>query len=396
MGRSVRQRTVREILLEMKDRSELAVSLAYAAVMYNDEEIADEVLELENKLDELRYELSVRAIVAGRSFEEAEELAAILEVGAAADEISDAVADLAKIVLKGYPLHESISAAFMESEEVIGLVRLTQEAPLIGVKIAELYDPEKLAGCDILAVKRDGRWLFDYPDDLVLKEGDMLLLEGTREGVDAVRSLLGLPSKLRPSAGVEVGEASRELAHSLQLLRAHSELMVYLAYAAMLMNSQAVALEVSRLEDEIDDLHEEFELKVLTKLSGRVDPRAVIGLLRAASAAERIGDAAHRMASVVERGVPAHEVLAVVVEESEESIVWVRVKEGSPADGVEIGKLSLEESSGMEILAVRRGLRWIFEPRDSFRVREGDILILLGPPDGLETALKILGAEEID
>ena len=80
MGRPVRQRTVRDILLEMKDRSELAVSLAYAAVMYNDEEIADEVLELENELDELRYELSVRAIVAGRSFEEAEELAAILEV----------------------------------------------------------------------------------------------------------------------------------------------------------------------------------------------------------------------------------------------------------------------------------------------------------------------------
>jgi len=393
--RAVKQRTVRDILLEMKDRSELAISLAYAALMYNDDEIADEVLELENELDDLRYELSVRTIVAGRSLEEAEELAAILEVGAAADEISDAVADLAKIILKGYPLHESISAAFMESEEVIGLVRLGEAAPLVGMKVSELYEPEKLAGCDILAVKRGGRWLFDYPDDLVLQEGDMLLLEGTREGVEAVRSLLGLPIRPRPE-GVEVGPESRELAHALQALRAHSELMVYLAYASMLMSSQVIALEVSRLEDEIDELHEEFEVKVLRGLAGRADPRAVVGLLRAGSAAERIGDAAHRMASVVERGVAIHEVLAAVVEESEESIAWVRVREGSPAEGREVGELELEESTGMEILAVRRGLRWVFEPRDTFRIRGGDVVILLGPPDGLEAALKVLGAEEIE
>lgn len=47
-------RNVREILVELKDSSELAVDLAYSAAR-DDAALADEVLELESRVDYLQY-----------------------------------------------------------------------------------------------------------------------------------------------------------------------------------------------------------------------------------------------------------------------------------------------------------------------------------------------------
>ena len=396
MGDRAKPRTVREILLEMKNASELAVSLSYAALMYGDKEIAEEVLELEDKLDRLRYELAVRTILAGRSLEDARELAAILEVGIAVDSISDAVGDLAKLVKKGVPLHPSIVRALEEFGEIVAVVRVARGSPIAGMRARDLYHPSRLAGCDLLAVKREGRWIFDYPDDLVVREGDVLLLEGTEEGIRAVRELAAAPPRpsLRELRGApkSTGETSR-LAEYILGLRSLSELMVYLAYASLLLNNRVIAYEVSRLEDELDGLHESFQRYVLSVMPGESSPDEMILLLQAGTAAESIGDAAHRMASLVEMGVSAHPVLNEVVEESDETIVRVEIPEGSPAVGREIGELDLEEYAGMEVLAVRRGVRWIYDPKDSFKLRAGDLVLLLGSPYGEEEARRILGAE---
>ncbi len=386
-----RPRTVRDILLEMKDASETAVSLSYAALMFSDEEIAEEVLELENRLDELRYELSVRTILAGRTLEDARELAAVLEIGSAADEISDAVGDLAKLVKRGYPLHPSLLEAFWESDEVQGIVKVVDGSPLAGMRISDLRDPSALAGCDLLGIKRGGRWIFNPPEDGSLRPGDVLLLEGTREGLMAVKGLSGRSGPVQtvpPQRGA--GEAAR-LVELIKALKSLSELMVYLAYAAILLNNQGMAYEISKLEDEVDDLHEIFQGEVLSSLVGRAEIREIIGLLRAGSSAERIGDAANRMASVVERGIPTHPVLADVVERSGETIVRLEIPEGSPAADRPIGELNLEESTGMEVLAIKRGIRWIYDPKDSVRLRAGDVVLLLGSPYGERAAEEVLG-----
>ena len=43
--------SVKDILIEMKDMSELMVDLAYSAVLFNNKDAAEEVLTLENRLN---------------------------------------------------------------------------------------------------------------------------------------------------------------------------------------------------------------------------------------------------------------------------------------------------------------------------------------------------------
>jgi len=389
-------RSVSEILVKMKDASEFALSLAYASLMYQDRELAEEVLGLESELDEMRYDLFKMTILAGRSPNEADELAALLDLGIAVDEISDAMADLVKLVLKGYPIHPALSWMLYTAEEIIGLVRVEESSPLISMRGKELYDPANIAGCDVLAVKKKGRWIFDVPQDLELEAGDLLLLEGSKESIEMARSL-AKGEKTRymvPERPLEeVDEASRDIAERLNSMKSLSELSIYLAYASILYNNPAMAAEVSRFEEELDELEDDLFIKVMTDLLPRSRPEEIIPILRAISSSERLGDAAQRMALIVERGVPTHPILEIVVEESEDIVARVLLKESSDSIGRRIGDLDLEERTGMWILAIKRGVRWIYAPKDEEILRDEDLLILTGPKEGLEDAIKVLGGK---
>lgn len=46
---------VRETLIQMKDISELMIDLAYSSALFNNKELAEEVMALESKVDDLVY-----------------------------------------------------------------------------------------------------------------------------------------------------------------------------------------------------------------------------------------------------------------------------------------------------------------------------------------------------
>ena len=58
--------SVKDILIEMKDMSELMVDLAYSAVLFNNKAAAEEVLTLENRLNSMNYEIKKQSLVAAR------------------------------------------------------------------------------------------------------------------------------------------------------------------------------------------------------------------------------------------------------------------------------------------------------------------------------------------
>ena len=89
---------VRELLLEMKNLSELMIDLAYSAALYNDKDLAEDVLALESRVDTLAYLLDMEIMVASRDPKDAEAMVGISIVAAATDKISDAAADIAAIV----------------------------------------------------------------------------------------------------------------------------------------------------------------------------------------------------------------------------------------------------------------------------------------------------------
>jgi uncharacterized protein with PhoU and TrkA domain len=391
-------RSVKEILLEMKELSEFALSLAYASLMYNDEELANEVFSLEDELDTLTHELFKVAIMSGASRREAEALAGLLDIGRAVDEVSDAMADLARLVVKKFPIHPSISWMLYRADEVIGLVRVDEGSSLISMSGEMAKDPVNLSGCEILALKRGGRWIYNIPEELEIERGDILLVEGPMESVETLRALAsGKREEYVPRAPLEeMSDEIRRISEMLSSMRNLSELSLYLSYAAMFYNNVEIAVEVKRLEEELDELEDEFYEVLFSSMKSLRDPKELIPLIGVASSSERVGDAAYSIASLVERGITAHPVLEMVVEESEDTICRLILEEGSEVAGRRIGDIDLEERTGVWILAIKRGLRWIFDPKDSELLMEGDQLILIGKKRGIMDAVKILGGRIVE
>ena len=97
--------SVRETLILMKDISELMIDLAYSSALFNNKDLAEEVIELEDKMDTLVYVLNMNLMLAARDKNDAESLAGVAKVGSLTNNISDAAADIAGIVLKDIGIH---------------------------------------------------------------------------------------------------------------------------------------------------------------------------------------------------------------------------------------------------------------------------------------------------
>jgi uncharacterized protein with PhoU and TrkA domain len=217
----------------------------------------------------------------------------------------------------------------------------------------------------------------------VLAEGDVLLVRGPEEGVNLVRGLAGAPQLPEPPDD-DVPPLS-ELDRAVDILvelKDLSEAAVGLAYSSLLFNNRALAAEVGALEARSDILHDELESWVLRSAPEARAPDELRGLLRLASASESMCDAARDMTWYVEHGEPLHPVVQLALEETEETSAETVVDAGARADGRTLKELRLETETGMFVLAVQRGSRWIYRPRGPFQIRAGDRLIAVGPEEG--------------
>src|SRR2546428_5158275 len=98
MAEGEQPRNVKELLVEAKDVSELMVDLAYAAVFFNEEDLAEEVEELEEKLDGYLRRLRLFSMLAARSPEDAEAMVGVLHLAGAIEKIGQAASDMARVV----------------------------------------------------------------------------------------------------------------------------------------------------------------------------------------------------------------------------------------------------------------------------------------------------------
>ena len=90
--------SVKDLLTEMKDISELIVDLAYSAVIFDCEDMAKEVEDLERKMDKLLYQIRLAAMLAARTKEDAEQLSGILQVATMAENISNAAGNIVELL----------------------------------------------------------------------------------------------------------------------------------------------------------------------------------------------------------------------------------------------------------------------------------------------------------
>ncbi len=178
---------VRETLIQMKDISELMIDLAYSAALFNNRDLAEEVMELEAKVDDLVYLLNMNLMLAARDKDDAETLAGVAKIGSLTNAISDAAADVASLVLHGIGVHRVVMEVFKRTEEHLERVLVAEDSYLAGKTIEDL-DLAANVGVDIIAIRRGKVWHIN-PDKEIIMPDDVLVARGTEDGLKTLVSV---------------------------------------------------------------------------------------------------------------------------------------------------------------------------------------------------------------
>ena len=393
--RDDRPSNLKDMLIEAKNTSELMVDLAYAAIFYNSEDLSEEVFRLEGLLNDLVFDMRSLAIFAARSHADAEQMAGILQVVQDIEKIGNAAVDIAKIVVKRLGIPPELLQDIPEAEEIPSRVRIHAESALDGRSLGEVDLPVE-TGMRPIAIRREDEWDFDAEPEDVLRAGDVLFVQGPPEGVAEIRELAGARPLEATPGHAQTGNQLSELERAVDILiemKNLSEVAVGLAYSALLYYDAGLAREVVAIEDEMDEMRYRLERWVLLAAPRVEDSSRLRGLLHLGIASEAITDCAQEMVWIVEKGEEVHPVLSAAVGESDEVVLKLTVSPGSPADGKTLEDLQLETETGMFALAVNRGGRWTYRPRDTFTLRGGDSLLATGAPEGLEPLAELFGQE---
>ncbi len=174
-------KSIKDILIEMKNMSELMVDLAYSAMLFNSKDAAEEVIKLENKVNRLNYQIKKESLLAARTVEDAERLTALLEVGEAAENIADSAKDIAELVLRDMRPHPVFKMVMEESDETIMRVTVSEGSELIGSPLGELLLATR-TGMTIIAIRRNESWIYGPDKNTVLAADDTLIAKGNETG----------------------------------------------------------------------------------------------------------------------------------------------------------------------------------------------------------------------
>lgn len=370
---------VRELLLEMKNLSELMIDLAYSAALYNDKDLAEDVLALESRVDYLSYLLDMEIMVAARDAKDAEALIGVSIVASSTDKISDAAADIAAIVTRNIGIHPIVGEIFEKVEERLMKVTVKPNSEIIKKNIGELNLAARM-GVDIIAIRRNHDWILNPKETETVFQSDILITRGAPSGIEEFKDLA--EGKLT-TLDTEKRAKFEEIVSRFVELKDTSELMMDLAYSSLMLNSKELAEEVERLEERMDQLHTDFELLVLTSDFKKEEASGFLGLIRLGVATEKIADAAADMAEVVLRGIEPHPILKLTIKEAEETVTQACVTGDSPLVGKTLKEARVHEETGMWVLVIKRKDKCL-RPRGDSKIAAGDVLVASGYAEGAD------------
>ncbi|UCG70871.1 MAG: potassium transporter TrkA [Thermoplasmata archaeon] len=180
--------SVKELLTEMKDVSELIVDLAYSAVVFDSKEIGEEVRHLESKMDKLMYQIRLASMLAARSIDEAEQLTGILQVASAAETIANGAGDIVKLLDIDIESRPFIPSILKDADEKINTIIIEPASSLTGQTLGGLSLESEL-GVRIIAIRRKKKWIYNPEDSMSLKAQDRVIVRGVEDGFIRLKRL---------------------------------------------------------------------------------------------------------------------------------------------------------------------------------------------------------------
>jgi uncharacterized protein with PhoU and TrkA domain len=376
-------RSIRELLVEMKNTSDWMVDLSLASIYFEDEELARLVHSLENKMDDLTYSFFQSSAVVSRRREEARRITGLVQIAVSAENISNACGDLSSLVLRRTKIHSVLKEALAMASERLTKVKVRENSHLAGKKLGELRLPSSI-GVWVLAREKGGK--YEIPEkETVLEVGDLLVVKGPPESIRKIRLMAGEPPLLSKTS-----PRLRSMKKTLAEMRDAAVLSVDLAYSSVLLNLPEPAQLVREIEKKFDILS--YKLWSETLRLAKKEKEGLTSILETARYLERITDSADYIVDFILRGIEPHPVLTEAMKEVNEKISRIQVKPGSILENRSIGELDLWATTGSYILFIQRGEKFIYTPSRKTKILAGDYLVVRGAYAGIEQIRRLAEA----
>ena len=388
------------MLSEAKDASELMVDLAYAALYFDDEGMADAVLGLEADMSALVHEMRSLAMLAVRHPREVDGMSSVLQVVSSIEQIANAAVDIAKIVLHHLGIPRALIVDLAQADEVSHRLVVAEGSHLANRPLRDMELPVAV-GMRVVAIQRTRHWLTDVKGDSIVEPGDVLFMRGDPAGIVRLRELAAMERwrPPEPDAAPALSDLDRAV-DTLVEMKNLSEAAIGLAYSALVLHDLSLAREVRSMQERLDGMKESMQTWVLRAAADAAadaarapddDPSGLRGLLHLAEAAEDIGDQARNIVSLVLEDEDVHPVLALALGDTDDVVVQVPVAPGSAADHATLGSLGLAVDPGYHVLAIRRAASYIYNPARTVRLWVGDEVLASGPEEGRDRFAAICG-----
>jgi uncharacterized protein with PhoU and TrkA domain len=387
--------SLKDILREMKQKIDLMIDLAYSAIKFSSKEIADEATKIEKRIHELTFLLNLQITqtqIGG--FKEAKRLEPIVVMGYSIDKMSDALADIARVVYINSDISEFTQLFWDEVPEPIVKINVKEDCKLIGMNRQDIHFRSQ-HGVDLIAIKRNDNWLFDKND--IIEKGDILIIKGELEPIKELKKLTLDEEEIcfqideeekEPEFDLtnpEIFEEIRELKGDYVLITDISETMIELALAALFFNSYELAEDVIEMEALMDGLNINFEKNLLDFAHLVNNPRDLTGIMRIVFSCELIADAAAHLAETILEGFEPHVIIQKAIEETSEIVVRETLSADSYFKDKTYDELQDQRyKRGFHIIALKRKDKWIYSFKSDFIFEVGDLLIGLGPKESVD------------
>ncbi|KKK40913.1 MAG: hypothetical protein Lokiarch_47100, partial [Candidatus Lokiarchaeum sp. GC14_75] len=163
--------------------SETMIELALAALFFKNEEVAEDVLEMEELMDGLNLAVEKDLLDLAKLVETPRDLTGLMRIIFSCELIADAAAHIAENIIKGFKPHPILQKAIRETSEIVVRETLSQDSFFKGKTYNELQDSQYKRGFHIIALKRKNKWIYSFKTSFIFEVGDLLISLGPLETV---------------------------------------------------------------------------------------------------------------------------------------------------------------------------------------------------------------------
>lgn len=178
----MKEKTAEDMVLEIKDKSELMIDLAYSSLLYDNKVIAKEVYDLENLIDNLYQDIQKNALHEVQKGKlTPDDALTLMKLAQAGEQIADAAQEIADVELRDVELHPILAMSIRESDVVFTKVRVEPKSILCEKTLGQLKLGSE-TGMLVIAMRHKDRWLYGPNKKTRIDSGDILFAKGPEDG----------------------------------------------------------------------------------------------------------------------------------------------------------------------------------------------------------------------